>query len=73
MQIVERNKKYKLGLEGEEEGCLSAEGTKLFEWKWQGPSKLDGKSWVHHGPGETVEYVVVTDTWRYVKDRIGGN
>ena len=65
MKIVERNKKWKLAIL-DEEGHLSAEGTKLAEWKWKGPSKLDGQDWAHHGPGDTVEYVVVTDTWRYV-------
>ncbi|OHE95774.1 hypothetical protein CORC01_08915 [Colletotrichum orchidophilum] len=56
------------GEEGEEEeGYLSAEGTALVEWRWKGPSKLGGKAWAHHGEGETVEYVVVMDTWRFVE------
>lgn len=64
MAIVERNKKWKLAVQGEE-GHLSAEGTKLVEWKWNGPAKLGGRKWRHHGEGDTVEYVVVTDTWKY--------
>jgi hypothetical protein len=76
MKIVERNKKWKLALRNEEadgqeqgqaEGHLSAEKTELVEWKWKGPSELDGQKWQHHGDGDEVEYVVVTDTWRFVK------
>jgi hypothetical protein len=73
MKIVRRNKSWKLPLrrEGavpdEYDGHLSAETTALTEWNWKGPSKLDGQSWNHHGPGETVEYVVVTDTWKFVE------
>lgn len=66
MKIIERNKTWKLPVE-DDEGHLSAEGTQLAEWKWNGTSKLGGKEWTHHGPGDTVEYVVVTDTWRYVE------
>ena len=48
------------------EGHLSAEGTKLEEWKWKGASKLDGEEFPHHGTADKVEYVVVTDTWKFV-------
>ena len=80
-RIILRNKKFKLRLqdEGNERGSedsvnnpdlrgyLSAEDTKLVEWKWTGPSKLDGKAWHHHGSGETVEYVVIVDHWQFVQ------
>ncbi|KAI8299082.1 hypothetical protein K4K61_010944 [Colletotrichum sp. SAR11_59] len=67
MKIVERNKKWKLSVgDSEEGGHLSAEGTKLVEWRWHGKSALGGTKWYHHGDGDTMEYVVVTDTWRYV-------
>ncbi|KAJ0330264.1 hypothetical protein COL5a_003324 [Colletotrichum fioriniae] len=56
--------------EEEEEGYLSAEGTELVEWTWTGASKLGGQTWAHHGEGETVEYVVVMDTWRFVEGRV---
>ncbi|KXH39399.1 hypothetical protein CSIM01_11594 [Colletotrichum simmondsii] len=56
--------------EEEEEGYLSAEGTELVEWTWTGASKLGGQTWAHHGDGETVEYVVVMDTWRFVEGRM---
>ncbi|KZL73946.1 hypothetical protein CT0861_12943 [Colletotrichum tofieldiae] len=77
MSIVERNKRWKLAVgkrreggndeEEEEGGYLSAEGTKLVEWRWRGTSRLGGREWAHHGEGDTVEYVVVTDTWRFVE------
>ncbi|KAF2026154.1 hypothetical protein EK21DRAFT_116049 [Setomelanomma holmii] len=79
MQIIERNKKWKLLVrcEGEdatiEEGYLSAEKTELQEWKWTGTAKLGGQVWNHHGKGEdgeTVEYVVVTDTWKFVEGEL---
>ncbi|TQN74021.1 hypothetical protein CSHISOI_01406 [Colletotrichum shisoi] len=74
MKIVKRNKGWKLavgkkgtgGVEAEG-GYLSAEGTRLGEWRWRGTSKLGGREWAHHGEGDTVEYVVVTDTWRFVE------
>ncbi|EQB53412.1 hypothetical protein CGLO_06849 [Colletotrichum gloeosporioides Cg-14] len=66
MKIVERNKKWKLSVGDSEGGHLSAEGTKLVEWRWHGKSALGGTKWYHHGEGDTMEYVVVTDTWRYV-------
>ena len=78
--IIARNKKFKLRIleeEGQQQGenggqrgmkgYLSAENTQLEEWKWKGPSKLDGKTWEHHGEGETVEYVVVVDRWQFVE------
>jgi hypothetical protein len=75
MRIVERNKKWKLPVrrEGEMfqanklEGYLSAENTALEEWKWKGTSKLGGETWSHHGTGDKVEYIVVTDTWKFVE------
>lgn len=67
-QIVARNKKWRLRVR--DGGHLSADGTKLEEWTWTGPSKLDGKTWNHHGQGDTVEYVVVTDTWKFVEGPI---
>jgi hypothetical protein len=78
MRIVERNKKWKLPVrrEGgsfqanELEGYLSAEGTTLEEWKWKGTSNLGGGTWSHHGTGDKVEYVVVTDTWRFVEGEL---
>ncbi|EHK97743.1 hypothetical protein M7I_6476 [Glarea lozoyensis 74030] len=74
MHIVTRNKSWKLpvrreggAFQGNEvEGYLSAEGTVLKQSKWKGTSKLGGQEWAHHGSGEEVEYVVVTDTWRFV-------
>ncbi|OLN96798.1 hypothetical protein CCHL11_02286 [Colletotrichum chlorophyti] len=65
MKIVERNKKWRLAIEGED-GPLSAEGTSLVEWKWTGMSRFEGREWLHHGGADTMEYVVVTDTWRYL-------
>lgn len=72
MRIIERNKKWKLpvgrvrGGGSQFEGYLVAENTELKEWKWRGTSKLGGQAWSHH-TGETVEYVVVMDTWRFVE------
>ncbi|KAK1986428.1 hypothetical protein LZ30DRAFT_582054 [Colletotrichum cereale] len=57
--------------EEDEGGYLSAEGTRLEEWRWTGPSRLGGREWAHHGEGDTVEYVVVTDTWRFVEGPMG--
>lgn len=68
MAIVERNKKWLLNVEGG--GHLSAEDTPLEEWSWTGPSKLGGRSWRHHGEGDSMEYIVVTDTWRYMEGPI---
>jgi hypothetical protein len=78
MRIIERNKSWKLPVrqeggafyENQLEGYLSAEGTTLKEWKWKGTSKLDGQEWSHHGTDEKVEYVVVTDTWRFVEGEL---
>jgi hypothetical protein len=78
MRIIERNKSWKLpvrreggAFQGNElEGYLSAEGTALKEWKWKGTSKLDGHEWEHHGTDEKVEYIVVTDTWRFVEGEL---
>jgi hypothetical protein len=78
MRIVERNKNWKLPVRGDGdaphgtsmEGYLSAEGTPLKEWKWTGTSKLGGQQWSHHGPADTVEYVVVTDTWRFIEGEL---
>ncbi|KAH7393779.1 hypothetical protein DE146DRAFT_737499 [Phaeosphaeria sp. MPI-PUGE-AT-0046c] len=73
MSIVQRNKKYKLPIrrEGgnmdEWEGYLSAEKTDLKEWTWKGTSKLGGREWGHLAKSDVVEYVVVTDTWRFVE------
>ncbi|EFQ90167.1 hypothetical protein P3342_000553 [Pyrenophora teres f. teres] len=74
MRIIQRNKKWKLPVRSEAEsfqtvdmeGHLSAEGTKLKEWKWKGTSKLGGGKWAHHGTADKVEYIVVTDTWKFV-------
>ena len=78
MQIIERNKQWGslkvMGNSGEPddiERYLDTRYTALNEWKWVGKSKLDGQRWDHHGPGETVEYGVVTDTWVFVEDYIG--
>lgn len=68
MAIVERNKNWMLNVE--DGGHLSAEDTQLEEWSWTGPSRLGGRSWRHHGEGNSVEYIVVTDTWRYVEGPI---
>lgn len=76
--IIARNKRFKLQIQGEQQqenegtqrgvrGYLSAEDTKLEEWKWKGPSRLGGQTWRHHGEGETVEYVVVVDRWRFIE------
>ncbi|KAL1794197.1 hypothetical protein ACET3X_007618 [Alternaria dauci] len=81
MNIIERNKKWKLPVRREGgafqsnqlEGYLSAEGTTLEEWKWKGASKLGGKKWSHHGTGDEVEYVVVTDTWKFVQGELSEN
>ncbi|KAI4915041.1 hypothetical protein J4E90_005078 [Alternaria incomplexa] len=78
MRIIERNKKWKLPVrreggkfqKNELEGYLSAENTELKEWTWKGPSKLDGQSWIHHGTEDKVEYVVVTDTWKFVEGEL---
>lgn len=67
-QIVARNKKWRLAVR--DGGHLSADGTELEEWTWTGPSKLNGQAWNHHGQGDTVEYVVVTDTWKFVEGPI---
>lgn len=74
MRIVQRNKGWKLPVRSEAEsfqtndmeGHLSAEGTELKEWKWKGTSKLGGVEWAHHGAADQMEYVVVTDTWKFV-------
>ncbi|KAH7088069.1 hypothetical protein FB567DRAFT_330625 [Paraphoma chrysanthemicola] len=80
MRIVERNKKWNLLVRREDdaatgfEGYLSAEKTDLEEWTWKGTSKLGGKTWSHHGKGEKdemVEYIVVTDTWKFVEGQLG--
>ena len=78
MRIIQRNKHWKLPVrrEGgnlkahELEGYLSAEETQLQEWKWKGPSKLDGVTWAHHGTADEIEYVVVTDTWKFVEEEL---
>jgi hypothetical protein len=78
MHIIERNKSWKLPVvregdvfQGNElEGYLTAEGTALEEWKWKGTSKLGGEVWSHHGADEMMEYVVVTDTWRFVEGQL---
>lgn len=75
MLIIERNKKLKLPIQSESgspttfEGFLIAEGVALTEWTWKGTSKLDGRTWKHHGNGDQVEYVVVTDTWKFIEGR----
>ncbi|KAH4064728.1 hypothetical protein HBI56_058930 [Parastagonospora nodorum] len=76
MRIVERNKKWKLpvrragGELNDWEGYLSAETTKLKEWTWKGTSKLGGREWGHLAKSDTVEYVVVTDTWIFVEQSV---
>lgn len=78
MRIIQRNKAWKLPVRREDgsfeahelEGYLSAEKTELKEWKWQGTSKLGGQTWNHHGTGDTVEYVVVMDTWKFVEGEL---
>jgi len=73
MRIVERNKKWKLPVRraggdlNDWEGYLSAENTKLKEWTWKGTSRLGGREWEHLAKSDTVEYVVVTDTWVFVE------
>lgn len=73
MRIVERNKEWKLPVRrdghavNQYEGYLVAKGTELKEWKWHGTSKLGGQTWSHHAEGDTVEYVVVMDTWKFVE------
>lgn len=62
-RIVERNRKWRLQIR--DSGHLSTERSELETWAWTGPSKLDGQTWDHH-VGDTIEYVVVTDTWRFV-------
>lgn len=75
MRIVERNKTTKLLVQSEDrcvtsyEGYLVAEGVALAEWTWTGTSKLDGRTWNHHGSGGQVVYVVVTYTWKFVEGR----
>lgn len=68
LAIVERNKKWMLNVG--DGGHLSAEDTQLEEWSWTGPSKLGGRSWRHHGEGDSMEYIVVTDSWKYVEGPI---
>ncbi|KAJ4396100.1 hypothetical protein N0V93_000317 [Gnomoniopsis smithogilvyi] len=63
LAIVTRNKDWRLAVR--DGGHLSAENTHLEEWCWTGPSRLGGRTWAHHGEGESVDYVVVTDTWKY--------
>jgi hypothetical protein len=76
MRIVERNKKFKLPVRCEGGGLddwagyLSAEKTKLKEWKWNGTSKLGGQGWSHLAKSDTIEYVVVTDTWKFVEEQL---
>lgn len=83
-RIIAHNKKFKLRIQEERRayasedtadnrgprGYLSAENTKLEEWKWKGPSKLNGRTWQHHGDKETVEYVVVVDRWQFVEGEL---
>lgn len=72
MKIVLRNKEWKLDVGAldasgvDMEGYLSADNTNLETWTWKGTSKLDGQEWAHHGDGDTIEYVVVTDTWIFI-------
>lgn len=54
--------------EDEDVGYLCAKNTDLKEWKWTGTSKVGGRSWYHH-KGDTVDYIVVIDTWRYVRGK----
>ena len=76
MHIIHRNRQHKLPVKREGgsaddfEGYLIAEGQPLDEWKWSGPSKLNGIEWRHHGTGDTVEYTVITDTWRFVEGQL---
>lgn len=72
MRIVERNKGVEVGVGGGE-GYLSARGTGLEEWRWRGTSRVGGRTWGHHGGGETVEYVVVRDRWRWVEGEMEGS
>ena len=71
MHIVLRNKTYKLPVRRSDsdsfEGYLTAQNQPLKEWKWTGTSKLDGTFMAHHGTGDTMEYIVVTDTWKFVE------
>lgn len=68
LAIVTRNKDWRLNVR--DGGHLSAKDTQLEEWSWTGPSKLGGETWNHHGEGDSVEYIVVTDTWKYVEGPI---
>ncbi|EOA84631.1 hypothetical protein ACJQWK_07120 [Exserohilum turcicum] len=78
MRIVRRNKAWKLPVRREGarfedhdlEGYLSAETTELKEWTWRGTSRLGGQTWNHHGAADTVQYVVVMDTWRFVEGQL---
>jgi hypothetical protein len=71
MRIVERNKKWRLPVRSEgganstHEGYLTADKTDLTEWTWKGTSELGSQAWSHLSASETIEYVVVTDTWRF--------
>lgn len=78
MAIVRRNKVWRLDVRGSEdegiaEGHLCAKDTELREWRWTGTSKLGGKTWEHHGKGDTVEYVVVEDRWTFREGKVSAN
>ncbi|KAI9704609.1 MAG: hypothetical protein M1820_005522 [Bogoriella megaspora] len=75
--IIAHNKQFKLRIRSEDntdedrkDAYLSAESNPLTEWKWNGPSKLGGETWQHHGQGDTVEYVVVVDKWKFVQGEL---
>ncbi|KAF2467140.1 uncharacterized protein BDR25DRAFT_395309 [Lindgomyces ingoldianus] len=38
------------------------------EWKWDGPTKFEGKTFAHHPPGDTMTYIVRSITWSRDKD-----
>lgn len=63
-RIIERNRRWRLQVR--DGGHLSTERSSLETWTWTGPSRLADRTWDHHGEGDTVEYVVVTDTWKFV-------
>ncbi|KAF2192360.1 hypothetical protein K469DRAFT_620529 [Zopfia rhizophila CBS 207.26] len=43
-------------------------GEDVKEWKWEGPTTYDGKTFQHHPKGEKMWYVVKVLTWEVVKE-----
>jgi hypothetical protein len=76
MRIVERNRKWNLPVRRADggprdwEGYLTNANTNSSEWRWKGTSKLGGEQWSHLRHSDEIEYVVVTDVWKFVEGEL---